>query len=78
MRYGKSGLVKWWREQTGGRGRKTSGKQRKEQLYGEADSGAWIGIEFMTEGDQLVVLEKGEPWLLLAVALSHFYTLLLI
>ena len=30
----------------------------------------------MTRGDQLVVLEKEEPWLLLVVVLSHFYTLL--
>ena len=31
----------------------------------------------MTRGDQSVGLEKGEPWLLLAVVLSHFYPLLL-
>ena len=38
----------------------------------------WIGIKFMTRGDQLVVLEKEEPWLLLAVVLSHSYPLLFI
>jgi hypothetical protein len=27
-------------------------------------------------GDQLVSLEKGEPWLLLAAVLSHVYDLL--
>ena len=40
--------------------------------------GVWIGIVSMTEDDQLTVLEKGEPWLLLAVVLSHFYPLLVI
>ena len=40
--------------------------------------GAWMGIRFMTRGDQLVVLKKGDPWLLLAVALSPFYSLLVI
>ena len=73
-----SGLVKKWREQTGGRERRTSGKQRRGQLYEGTDSGAWIGIVFMTEDDQLVVLEKREPWLLLVVVLSHFYRLLVI
>ena len=73
-----SGLVKKWREQTGGRERRTNEKQRSGQSYEGNGSGVWIGIVSMTENDQLVVLEKGEPWLLLAVALSHFYTLLVI
>ena len=72
---GKSGLVKKWREQTGGRERRTNGKQRRGQSYEGNGSGVWIGIVSMTEDDQLVVLENGEPWLLLAVALSHFYPL---
>ena len=43
--------------------------------YEGTGSGVWIGIVSMTEDDQLMVLEKGEPWLLLAVVLSHFYPL---
>ena len=43
---------------------------------------AWAGIETMiylyTSGDQLVVLEKRKPWMLLVVALSHLYPLLVI
>ena len=39
---------------------------------------AWMGIRSMTRGGQLVVLKKGDPWLLLAVALSPFYSLLVI
>ena len=77
-RCGKSGLVKRWREHNGGRGRRTNGKQRRGQSYEGTGSGVWIGIVSMTEDDQLMVLEKGEPWLLLAVVLSHFYALLVI
>ena len=46
---------------------------KRGQCCGEVGSGAWIGIKFMTRGEQLVVLEKVEPWLLLAVVLSQFY-----
>ena len=73
-RCGRSELVKQWRVQIGGRGRRTSGQLKKGQYCGGLSSGAWIGIKFMTRGDQLVGLEKGEPWLPLVV-LSHFYTL---
>ena len=34
--------------------------------------------ELVVDGIAASVLEKGEPWLLLAVALSHFYPLLVI
>ena len=77
-RCGRSGLAKQWRVQTGGRGRRTSGQLKKGQYCGGLISGAWIGIKFMTRGGRLVGLEKREPWLLLAVVLSHFYPLLVI
>ena len=71
-RCGRSGLGRQWRAQTAGRGRRTNGQRKKEQYYGELNSGMWIGTKFMTRGDQLVGLEKKETWLLLAVVLSHF------
>ena len=71
-RCGRSGLGKQWRAQTGGRGRTTNGQPKKEQYCGELNSGVWIETKFMTRGDRLVGLEKGEPWLPLAVVLSHF------
>ena len=63
------------RLEEGGEGR--MGSQRKSIFRGELNSGVWTETKFMTRGDRLVGLEKEEPWLLLAVVLSHFYPLLL-
>ena len=75
---GRSGLGKQWRAQTGGRGQRTNWQPQKEQYCGELNSGVWIETKFVAGGNQLVGLEKGEPWLLLVVVLSHFYPLLVI
>ena len=59
-----------WEEWTGSavedidwrRGRRKNGQPRRERFHGGFNSEMWTGTKYVTKGDRIAGLEKGEPW----------------